>query len=183
MTTKQLFQTLVPHQIWQGPKKILQTCNTQKYESLQDTVEHLSGIKSRNVSAIKKLQIIIPHDSYWCCSNTRTPKRHIQHNSSNKKGFQVTSEGNSIILKKYAIGIRFCQKIANIDCNRFIFTTNIYKDPRDATLLGCNMCNMVVKKQVQTTNSMSTSSKQSLVIQEKIVQIVAIDTQTKSYMG
>ena len=52
-----------------------------------------------------------------------------------KKGFNYTSEGEVLILKKNSTKIRFVKEMANNSGKGFILTTNFYKNPNNAVLL------------------------------------------------
>ena len=52
-----------------------------------------------------------------------------------KKGFQVKSESETLILKKIFTEIRFDKKMANKSGKGFILTTRFYKSANDATVL------------------------------------------------
>ena len=51
-----------------------------------------------------------------------------------KKIFQVTSEGETLILNKNSTNIRFDKKMANIGSERFILTTRFYKNANSDSL-------------------------------------------------
>ena len=53
-----------------------------------------------------------------------------------QKLFQVTSEGETLILKKNSTEIRFNKKMVKNDGEGFILTINFYKSPINAVLLG-----------------------------------------------
>ena len=52
--------------------------------------------------------------------------------------FHVTSEVDTLILKKNSTDIRFHKKIANQDGKGYLFTTNFYKGANDDALLVPN---------------------------------------------
>ena len=53
-----------------------------------------------------------------------------------KKGFQVTSEGETLILKKNTADIHFDKKMENKAGKKFLLTTKFYKSANDAALLA-----------------------------------------------
>ena len=55
---------------------------------------------------------------------------------SPNKGFQVTSEGETIIITIFLTEIQFDKKVGNTGSNRFILTTKLYMKPRKTTPLS-----------------------------------------------
>ena len=53
-----------------------------------------------------------------------------------QKGFQLTSDGKTLILKKNSTKIRFDEKMANTAGEGFLFTTKFYKSANDAADLA-----------------------------------------------
>ena len=56
-----------------------------------------------------------------------------------QKGFEVTSEGDTLTLKKNSPNIRFDKKVANNGGEGFLITSKFYKIENDATLFFTHM--------------------------------------------
>ena len=59
----------------------------------------------------------------------------IQHDARTPKGFQVTSEGKKLLLKKFLTEIRFDEKMTYKAGQGFLLTTKFYKSANDAAIL------------------------------------------------
>ena len=67
-----------------------------------------------------------------------------------QKGFQVMSEGETLILSKISIKIRFDDKMAKKAVGGFLLATKSYKSENNATLLTPDKCNPGGKSAVHT---------------------------------
>ena len=65
-----------------------------------------------------------------------------------QKGFWVTSEGDTLILKRNLTKIRFDEKIANNGSKGLILATKFYMNPNDADILVPNNQNTEIKVDV-----------------------------------
>ena len=87
-----------------------------------------------------------------------------------QKGFKLTSEGETLILKKNSTEILFDKKIVNKSGKEFILTTKFHKSTNDTTLLEPNkrktedktdlqLEGTAVKKQENTTTTKNATHK------------------------
>ena len=86
-----------------------------------------------------------------------------------KKVSQVTSEGETLILRKNAPRIHFDKKIANTGSKIFLLTTKLYKNPNDAAILDTEENNLEGNKAMEIEErAFKEQTKNKILAKQKI---------------